>query len=199
MKQVLHVGCGSATIKRMTPGFQQGWREIRFDINPDVRPDIVGTTTNMTAVADESVDAVYSSHNVEHVYSYQVPSVLKEFRRVLRPDGFLVVTCPDIETVAKYVAEGKLTEPLYVSPAGPITPLDILYGHSASIRNGEEYMAHRTAFTAATLTAELRAAGFGMVGMRRQRFDLWAVATRQAVGEPAARQLMAEYLPARPS
>lgn len=196
-KQVLHVGCGSATIERMTSGFRQGWKEIRFDINPSVNPDLVGTITDMAAVTDESVDAVYSSHNVEHVYSYQVASVLKEFRRVLKSDGFLVVTCPDIQSVAKQVAEGRLTDPLYISPAGPITALDIIYGHAASLTKGEEYMAHRTAFTAETLTTELRGAGFGTIGMRRREraWDLWAIATKRTVDQAMMRQLMADYLP----
>jgi len=121
LKKVLHVGCGQATIATMTPGFQSGWEEVRFDINPEVRPDIVGTITDMAAVPTASVDALYSSHNIEHVYAYQVGQVLREFRRVLKPDGFVVVACPDIETVAGFVAQGKLTEPLYVSPSGPIT------------------------------------------------------------------------------
>ncbi len=196
MRQVLHVGCGSATIARMTAGFQQGWREIRFDINPDVEPDIVGTTLDMHAVADESVDALYSSHNIEHVETHEVAGVLAEFRRVLKPDGFAVVTCPDAVAVAEHVAAGRLAEPLYVSPAGPITALDILYGHGASIARGETYMAHRTAFSRETLVAALTAAGFAMVGARRRpapAYDLWAVATKAAMEEEAIRSLMRDY------
>ncbi|ARR52699.1 hypothetical protein HY78_04175 [Rhizorhabdus wittichii DC-6] len=195
MKDVLHVGCGSATIKKMTPGFQQGWREIRFDINPDVRPDIIGTTTDMKAVADGSVDAVYSSHNIEHVYAHQVEQVLCEFRRVLKPDGFLVVTCPNIQPVAEFVAKGRLTEPLYTSPAGPISALDILYGHGKAIRNGEEYMAHRTAFTADTLGTAMRAAGFGTTGIRKRGLDLWAIGVAAASAKDVVIRLMADYLP----
>lgn len=199
MRDVLHVGCGAATIKKMTPGFQDGWREIRFDINPGVRPDIVGTITDMAGVADESLDAVYSSHNIEHVFAHEVSRVLREFLRVLKPDGFLVVTCPDIETVAGFVAQGKLTSPLYQSPSGPISALDIMFGHSLSIRSGEEYMAHRTAFTQDTLSGALREVGFAMVASRRrqQYFDLWALATKSLVTEDKARELTASYLPQR--
>lgn len=199
MKDVLHVGCGSATIEQMTPGFQHGWREIRFDINPAVQPDIVGTTADMTAVADGSVDAVYSSHNIEHVYAHQVGQVLREFCRVLKPDGFLVVTCPNIQPVAQFVAEGKLTEPLYMSPAGPISALDILYGYSRAIADGEEYMAHRTAFTGDTLAAAMRVAGFGTTGIRRRGFDLWAIGVAAASANDVVVRLMADYLPSNTS
>jgi len=63
---------------------------------------------DMAAVADASVDAIYSAHNIEHVYAHEVPQVLKEFLRVLKPEGFLVVTCPDLQTVCQLVAEDKL-------------------------------------------------------------------------------------------
>ncbi len=197
MKKVLHVGCGPTTIAAMTPGFQQGWTEIRFDIDPNVRPDIVGTITDMVAVADGSVDAVYSAHNLEHVYGHQVDGVLREFQRVLAPDGFAVINCPDIQTVAQHVAEGRLTDTLYMSGAGPISALDVLYGHGAAIADGEEYMAHRTAFTAQTLVAAVKKSGFGSVMLMRRPayFDLWAFATKSAVSQEQARELIGEYLP----
>jgi predicted SAM-dependent methyltransferase len=83
----------------------------------------------MSAVASGSVDAIFSSHNIEHVYPHEVPQALGEFLRVLSDDGFAVITCPDLQSVCALVAEDKLLEPAYTAPAGPITPLDILYGH----------------------------------------------------------------------
>jgi hypothetical protein len=52
--------------------------------------------------------------------------VLKEFLRVLSTDGFVVLTCPDLQSVCEHVARDRLLEPLYVSPSGPIAPLDVL-------------------------------------------------------------------------
>jgi len=84
MKDFLHVGCGQKRKDRTTPGFNTPqWRELRFDINPKVKPDIVGTMTDMSAVADASVDAIYSSHNIEHLYPHEIPHALAEFKRVL--------------------------------------------------------------------------------------------------------------------
>ena len=102
----------------------------RLDIDPAVQPDVIGTMTDMAAVASESVDAIFSSHNIEHLYPHEVPLALKEFLRVLKPDGFFVVTCPDLQSVCALVAQGKLTEAAYQSPAGPIAAIDILYGHA---------------------------------------------------------------------
>jgi ubiquinone/menaquinone biosynthesis C-methylase UbiE len=196
MKKVLHVGCGAATIEKMPKGFKDGsWEEVRFDINPAVRPDVLGTITDMSAVQTNSVDAVYSSHNIEHVYSHEVSAVLGEFRRVIKEDGFAVITCPDLKAVAEKIVEAGLAEPLYHSPAGPIAPLDILYGHIAAVARGETYMAHRTGFTAETLMAQLNKAGFAMIGIARRpaHFDLWALATKKPASEEAVRDLMRNF------
>lgn len=72
-KSFLHVGCGPQT-KHSLKGFgSEDWTEVRYDIDPNVHPDILGSITDMSAVESESVDAIYSSHNVEHVYPHQVP------------------------------------------------------------------------------------------------------------------------------
>ena len=129
----------------------------------------------MSIVPTASVDAVWSSHNVEHLYAHQVPTALGEFRRVLKPGGFAVITMPDLQAVCRYIADGKLEDVLYLSPAGPIRPIDVLYGHRASIGQGNTFMAHRTGFTAQTLGGKLARAGFARVRVKRSRFDLWAV------------------------
>ena len=196
MRTVLHVGCGSATIAKMPQGFQDGsWRELRFDINPACGVDFQGTITDMNAVPNDSVDALYSSHNIEHVFAHEVPAVLREFRRVIKPDGFVVITCPDLESVAKHVAEGRLTDPLYVSPSGPISALDIFYGHGAAIARGEVYMAHKTGFTARTRGAHGQAAGFATLGIRRREknFDLWMIATKKGVPNEKMGELFRLY------
>jgi len=71
-----------------------------LDIDPSVAPDIVGTMTDMSAVATASIDAIFSSHNIEHLYPHEVPIALAEFLRVLKDDGFAVVTCPDLRSQA---------------------------------------------------------------------------------------------------
>ena len=110
-----------------------GWLELRLDIDEAVQPDILGSMTDMRAVKSESVDAVFSSHNIEHLYPHEVPQALAEFLRVLRPEGFAIITCPDLQSVAELIAKDKLAEEAYHSPAGPITPLDILYGHRSAM------------------------------------------------------------------
>lgn len=185
IKTFLHVGCGSKRKDRTTVGLAN-WNELRFDIDESVQPDLVGTMTDMSSVSSESVDAVFSSHNIEHLYPHEVPVALSEFLRVLKPDGFAVITCPDLQAVCALVAEDKLTEPAYTSPAGPIAPLDILYGHRPPMARGNLYMAHRCGFTNKVLTETLLYSGFKRVAsMKRGHpyFDLWALATKADLNE----------------
>jgi len=103
MRTFLHVGCGGKDKAHTTAAFAgDNWQEIRLDINEAIHPDIVGTMTDMKAVSSESVDAVFSSHNIEHLYPHEVPLALAEFLRVLKPDGFTVITCPDLQSVAPW-------------------------------------------------------------------------------------------------
>jgi hypothetical protein len=180
MKTFLHVGCGPKRKDRTTSGFAV-WNELRFDIDKSVQPDLVGTMTDMSAVSSESVDAVFSSHNIEHLYPHEVSVALSEFLRVLKPDGFAVITCPDLQAVCALVADDKLTEPAYTSPAGPIAPLDILYGHRPPMARGNLYMAHRCGFTEKVLSGTLQSSGFKSVASMKRGapyFDLWALATK---------------------
>ena len=196
MKKVLHVGCGSKTIRTMGSGFNDGtWQEVRFDINESVEPDVIGTIVDMEAVPDDSMDAIWSSHNIEHVFYHEVSSVLSEFRRILTDDGFCVITCPDVEGICARVAQGSLTAKLYDSPAGPITPLDILYGHIASVARGEVYMAHKTGFDLQLMASSLKRAGFPRYfGVRRPRFlDLWFIACNGQVSESEVRTWFQRY------
>ena len=116
---------------------------------------------------------------------------------MLSPEGFAVITCPDLQSVCALVADDKLGDAAYSSPAGPITPLDILYGHGAALAAGHHYMAHKCGFTLKTLTAALQAAGFqSIAGKRRTRgFDLWLVASKSAMDEAAMRELAGRVLP----
>ncbi|MCW6511431.1 class I SAM-dependent methyltransferase [Lichenifustis flavocetrariae] len=198
MPVVLHVGCGPKDIRRMPAYFQDGtWREIRLDIDAAVRPDVLGSMTDMGAVESGSVEAVFSSHNIEHLFPHEVPVALAEFQRVLGPTGFALITCPDLQTVASHVANGRLLDPLYQSGLGPITPLDILYGHRESIARGNHFMAHRGGFTMRTLGAALQETGFGRVVIHRRQphFDLWAVAMRTDPGEEAGNALAGRLFP----
>jgi predicted SAM-dependent methyltransferase len=135
--------------------------------------------------------------HIEHLYPHEVPIALKEFVRVLKPDGFAVITCPDLQSVCALIAEDKLTETAYTSSAGPIAPIDILYGYRPSLAKGNLFMAHRCGFTKKVLVQTLRAAGFASVAamVRVKSFDLWAVASKSLRSREEMQALAREHLP----
>ena len=196
-KRFLHVGCGTARKDRTTPYFAADeWEEVRLDIDPSVQPDIIGNITTLEGLEDESFDAVFSSHNIEHLYAHEVSSALTSFFRVVKKGGHMVVTCPDLQSVCAHIAEGKLLEPLYQSASGPVAPLDILYGFRPALLSGAMSMAHHCGFTAGVLQREILRVGFATVWIKRtNQFSLAAVASKQAVDEEDIRALAHRHFP----
>jgi SAM-dependent methyltransferase len=134
-RRVLNAGAGPRSQNSLHAIFKNAdWREVRLDINPATAPDVVASITNMRAFFSEaSFDAVWSSHSLEHLHAHEVPSALTELRHVLKADGFALITCPDLEAVAAALIDHGPDHGAYVSAIGPITPLDMLFGHSASV------------------------------------------------------------------
>jgi predicted SAM-dependent methyltransferase len=192
MKTLLNVGCGMSNISQLRGFNNDNWKEIRLDINNTVKPDVVGTLTDMSLIETASVDAVYSSYNLDHIYAHEVPIALKEFYRVLNKDGIAVVKCPDIQTVCELIAQDKLLEFLYESDIGPVYPIDVIYGNRMQIQMGNEYMAKKVGFTYSALNASLAEAGFkARYGGRMPNYggELAIVAFKQKIPEEQIKQI----------
>jgi predicted SAM-dependent methyltransferase len=174
-------------------GGGQGWEEVRFDIDPEVKPDVLGSILDLGAIFEpQSFDAVWSSHVIEHLYAHEVFPTLREFHRVLKPDGFALITSPDLESVAQFIIEHGIAAIAYNSPAGPIRPLDMLYGHSRAIEEGHVYMAHRTGFTSERLGNLLLMAGFPTVSTRTENFEVCALALMPDADSEAVQRTLLE-------
>ena len=199
MKTFLNVGCGPA-YKSKIKGFDNGdWKEIRFDIDEDVNPDIVGTLTDMKLVKTGSVDAVHSSYNIDHIYPHEVPIALREFHRVLNNDGLVFIRCPDIQTVCEAVVQDKLLEPLYETKDGhQISPIDILFGNRQEIVSGNEYMSKKCGFTYSALDRRFSEAGFKARYGGRIPFnggELALVAFKQKKSEEEIKKIANPFFP----
>ncbi|WP_374350790.1 methyltransferase domain-containing protein [Chitinimonas sp.] len=179
MKQVLHVGCGAPSPTSLYSFFRvTGFREVRLDIDPDCKPEIISSITEMPMIADCSYDAIYSSHNLEHLFPQEVPEALGEFHRVLKPGGIALVTMPDIQDAAEMIVNDGLEETAYMSPCGPVWPMDCVYGHRITFADKKIFALHKTAFTATRLKRVLKEAGFEYAHAIRDNFILWGVARK---------------------
>lgn len=167
-KRLLNVGGGTTAL----PGQFDHYEVVKLDISPEAKPDYVASMTDMGDIGE--YDVVWCSHALEHIYPHEVQTALSEFLRVLKPGGHAIIFVPDLEGL-------KADEtPLYIDPTGPITGLDLMYGHRVAMRDNI-YMAHHTGFVSVTLTQAILQAGFAQAESSRQPlFNLLGIGIKEA-------------------
>jgi hypothetical protein len=90
---------------------------------------VIADAVTLEGVEDESYEAVYSSHLLEHIEVDKAVEAVRNWMRVLKPDGRLIISVPDVSTIGQYVTDGKLDVVLYTAAGGlDITPRLILNG-----------------------------------------------------------------------
>lgn len=159
--KVLNVGGGSKATR--IPAHFEGWRHDLLDIDDRGDPDLVCDARELLTLESGQYDAVYCSHNLEHYYRHDGHKVLQGFVHILKDRGFAEIRVPDIAQVISAVNAQKLDldDVLYLSPAGPITAHDVVYGLQSEIVNsGQDFYAHKTGFTTKSLVKFLTDGGF---------------------------------------
>jgi predicted SAM-dependent methyltransferase len=130
-----------------------GWKILNIEPGPQV--DFVGDCTSLAQFSDGSVEEIYASHVFEHLgFREQLPSALREARRVLVPGGVLRISVPDFDCLCR----------LFVDPNTPREQKFSLMMHAFGAQENE-YDFHRVGLTQDFLRALLRRAGFSR--MRR--------------------------------
>jgi predicted SAM-dependent methyltransferase len=127
---------------------------------------------------------------LEHLYAHDVFPALRQFHQILKRDGFALIMTPDLEAVAHFIVEQGIAAVAYNSPAGPIRPLDMLYGHSRAVEEGHLHMAHRTGFTAERLGNLLLMAGFPTVSVATENFEVCALALMPEADDAAIKKAL---------
>lgn len=95
----LHLGCGSNYI--------QGWVNIDLDSpGADMHCDF----KNPLRFANGSASFIYTEHFIEHITRLEGISFLKECRRVLRADGILRLSTPDLRWLVGQFVSGNVKE-----------------------------------------------------------------------------------------
>jgi predicted SAM-dependent methyltransferase len=146
---VLNVGFGGIAIKDLlyTEVFED-MREISLDIDNKFNPDILADVTDISHIPNNYVNCAYTSHMIEHIDYFKVPSVISELLRVCKLGGYVRILTPNLQVVGEKIASGDLLDVVYESPGGPISPIDIIFGHRHSVhRNRVDFMIHRTGFS----------------------------------------------------
>jgi predicted SAM-dependent methyltransferase len=144
----LHLGCG----KRYLPGF------IHVDIADYQHLDYQHDISRLPMFEDNSVDLIYCCHALEYFDRIGAMGALKEWNRILRPDGILRLAVPDfealIEVYRQYGDLKKIIGPLY----------GLIEVDSA---NGKSVLHHRTVYDFQSIRELLEETGYHSI----ERYD----------------------------
>ena len=198
----LNVGSGPRGSGLRPPGLTaHSWQEVRLDADPAVQPEVLALAHDLSVLSSGSMDAVFSSHCIEHLYLDQAVPALREWRRVLKSEGWLLLVCPDLQAAAEMVAQDRLFEMAYAG----IRPYDLIFSHQGLVAQGRaqghSFMEHKSGYTLTSLRALVNEAGFPMhAAMRlRQRFELWLIASNAPRSQAQMRELARQQFPAPPA
>lgn len=139
------INIGASTVNLDFELFKN-YKEIKLDICEETEPDIVASITDMQIIPKKSVDAVWASHVLEHIYWHEIPIALAEIKRILKEDGFGIFMMPNLEKIADNIKK-DINETLYETSVGPITALDMIYGCRVFMKNGINGMCHKIGYT----------------------------------------------------
>lgn len=133
----LHLGCGKRIL--------EGW------INCDLYKAEGVHTMDIRELpyADDSADEIMAIHVCEHFYKHDLPNALKEWRRVLKPNGKIALELPCLDKVLAH----------FVNGSGENMTLWPLYGDPGTHVDGEPSL-HKWCWSKLAFRNELEKAGF---------------------------------------
>lgn len=156
----LNLGCGD----KILPGY----------VNVDVvearagkAPDVICDLHDLSAFPDNHADEVLAVHVVEHFWRWEVEGILREWIRVLKPGGRMILECPNLAAAC----EAFLADPLGGSQSdgrGQRT-MWVFYGDP---QWQDPLMVHRWGYTPASLAALMLAAGLENARQEPAQFKL---------------------------
>lgn len=89
----LNIGCGAKIWEGfINIDFPGNWSKIKPDIECDVRT---------LPFDDYYADSVWAIHILEHFYRWETKAILREWARVLKPGGLMVIEVPCLDKVIK--------------------------------------------------------------------------------------------------
>jgi predicted SAM-dependent methyltransferase len=126
------------------------WKILDIEKRPEV--DFVCNAADLSQFEDNSIDAIYASHVLEHFYyniDNELGNVLKEWYRVLRPNGQLMVSVPDMQILCALYSRQS------VDSTTRFHLMRILFGGQM-----DQYDVHKVGFDFDFLTWHLTQVGF---------------------------------------
>ncbi|WP_254566724.1 methyltransferase domain-containing protein [Oscillatoria sp. HE19RPO] len=126
------------------------WKIVDIEDRPEV--DFISDASNLSQFESDSVDVIYASHVLEHFHhslNNELIDTLKEWHRVLKPGGKLLLSVPDLKALCWLYLHPNMT------PIERLHLMRILYGGQIN-----QYDVHKVGFDAETLAFYLEEVGF---------------------------------------
>lgn len=167
----LNLGCGD----KLLPGY------VNVDVAPSrlgKSPDVLCDLHALSPFPSDSADEVLAVHVVEHFWRWEVIDIIKEWRRVLKPGGKIILECPNLISACQEF----LADPDRAAGAGPEgqRSMWVFYGDP---KWRDPLMVHRWGYTPQSLTAVLSEAGFVHIRQEPAQFKLREPRDMRIVGE----------------
>jgi len=156
----LNLGCGDKII--------QGY------INVDVvqeragkQPDVICDIRNLNIFPDDFCDEVMAIHVVEHFWRWEVQAIIKEWVRVIKPGGKLILECPNLITACEEFLKNpdKASQP---GVEGQRT-MWVFYGDP---RWQDPLMVHRWGYSPNSLASLMQSCGLSEIRQEAAQFKL---------------------------
>ena len=167
----LNLGCGD----KILPGY------INVDVVPSRRgfkPDVLCDLHKLTPFEDGSIDEILSVHVVEHFWRWEIADVLREWIRVLKPGGAMILECPNLLSAARELLDNPEVG------AGPgqegQRTMWVFYGDPAW---QDPYMIHRWGYTPSSLSKLMSEVGLTNIRQEQAQFKLREPRDMRLVGE----------------
>lgn len=101
--KTLNLGCGNRTFKEYPPGYSC----INYDLREDLpNVDEVGDVKFLDVYLDNEFDYILASDIIEHFKIADTTLVLKEWMRVLKPNGIIEFRLPNLKVICEKYVKG---------------------------------------------------------------------------------------------
>jgi SAM-dependent methyltransferase len=131
------------------------------------QPDVICDVRNLEKFSDNYADEILAVHVVEHFWRWEVESILREWVRVLKPGGKMILECPNLKSACEEFLKNPDAAAL-PGQEGQKT-MWVFYGDP---RWTDPLMVHRWGYTPLSLAQVMHQAGLVELRQEPAQFKL---------------------------